>query len=181
MIHYISPYSTDKNIGGAINAAIGAINYGPEDWFVLTDHDMLWLLPDSKAQVERILGATDFKVLGCMTNRIRSREQLVSGMFIENDKIRDHIILAEKCRDIAGDRVKTTEGTVAAFMLCFRVSVWIAVAGFVENVLTFDTEFCREVRLMTDAKIGIMQGVYVWHSYRLMSKNPKNDIKHLTK
>lgn len=180
-IHYISPFRTDKNIGKGINDAIQNLRYAPDDWIVLTDHDTLWLLPDSKAQVERILATTNFDILGCMTNRIRSPEQLIGGKFIENDSIRDHIVLAEKCRENAGDYVKEAHNAVAAFMLCFRVSVWHKVGGFVENVLTFDSEFCRQARLICKAKVGIMCGVYIFHIYRLMQKNPKNFIKHLTK
>lgn len=183
-VHYIQPYSTEKNIGLAINEAIAQLYDVREQidcWIVLTDHDTLWLLPDSKAQVDRILHSTNFDILGCMTNRIRSPEQLINGRFIENDSIRDHIMLAEKCRENAGDYVKEAHNAVAAFMLCFRVSLWTRVGGFVENVLTFDSEFCREARVICQAKVGIMCGVYVWHSYRLDKKNPKSYIKHLEK
>jgi hypothetical protein len=180
-IHYIQPYRTDKNIGKAINETIQNLRYEPDDFIILTDHDTLWLLPDSKAQVERILMGTDYDILGCMTNRIRSPEQLINGRFIENDSIRDHIVLAEKCRENAGDYVKEAHNAVAAFCMCFRVSVWVRVSGFVENVLTFDSEFCREARVTCRAKVGIMCGVYVWHSYRLDKKNPKSYIKHLEK
>lgn len=184
-IHYIQPFRTDKNIGKAINDAIDQICAYPRDcdghWIVLTDHDMMWLLPDSKAQVERILMATDYDILGCMTNRLRLPDQLIGGKFIDNDKVRDHIVIAEKCREMWGDQVKTATGVVAAFMMAFRVDLWQRVDGFVENVLNFDTQFCWESQKICEAKIGIMTGVYVFHAYRLMSKNPKNDIKHLIK
>lgn len=180
-IHYIQPFRTDKNIGKAINEAIQNLRYDANDWIVLTDHDMMWLLPDSKAQVERILMGTDYDILGCMTNRLRLPDQLVGGKFIDNDKIRDHIAIAEKCREMWGDQVKTANTVVAAFMLCFRVSVWERVNGFVEDVLNFDTQFCWEAQKICSARIGIMSGVYVYHLYRSWSKNPKNDIAHLLK
>ena len=178
-IWYISPYSTEKNIGGCINKTIKQLNAAPDDWIVHCDMDILWLLPDSKAQVERILAVTDFDILSCMTNRLRSPEQLIGGKFIENDHIRDHIEIARKCRENAGDYVKRANSVVAAFMMCFRVSVWEQVSGFVEGVLNFDTQFCWEAQKICEAKIGIMSGVYVWHSYRLEHKNPKQFIDHL--
>lgn len=178
-VHYISPYRCDKNIGLAINEAIKAITFNADDWVILTDHDMLWLLPDSKAQVERILAETDFDVLGCMTNRIRSKEQLVGGVFNEDDRVREHIRIAEKCREVGGNSVKTANGCVAAFMMAFRASVWAYTGGFTENAINFDRLFCDQART-GGAKIGIMQGVYVWHSYRLMSSNPKQQTSHLT-
>ncbi len=178
-VHYISPFSCEKNIGKAINDAIQVLHIPSTDWLVLTDMDAMWLLPDSKAQVERILATTPYDVLGCMTNRIRSREQLVGGVFNEDDRIREHIKIAETCRANAGDMVKECySGVVAAFCMCFRASVWEKVGGFEEGTITFDSVFCRRAREL-GYKIGIMSGVYVWHSYRLMSSNPKNEIKRL--
>jgi hypothetical protein len=181
-IHYISPYSyPEKNIGGAINDAVRQLNASPDDWIVHMDMDAMWLLPDSKAQVERILSQTSYDVLGCMTNRVGSAEQLVGGYFNEDDRIRNHIDIARHCRTNAGDLVKRAQGVVAAFMMCFRMSAWQAVGGFVEDVLNFDTLFCWEVVRVCPGGVGIMQGVYVFHQYRLMSTNPRRDARHLMK
>lgn len=180
MVHYISPYSVDKNIGKAINDAVKALNCSADDWIVHCDQDMMWLLPDSKAQVEHILKETTYEVLGCMTNRVGSTEQCRSEIFSENDRIRDHIEIAIECRKNAGDIVVRANGVMAAFMLCFRVSAWTAVAGFNEGVLNFDTLFCWEVNKICTGGIGLMKGVYVFHSYRLWSQNARKDIKHLT-
>jgi hypothetical protein len=180
-IWYISPYSTEKNIGLALNEMIKQLNATPDDWIVHLDQDAMWLLPDSKAQVERILSVTDFDILGCMTNRLRSPEQLVGGRFNEDDRIREHIRIAQECRDNAGDMVVPARGVMAAFMLCFRVSVWEKVGGFVQDSINFDTQFNREAQLICEAKIGLMKGVYVFHGYRLWSKNPKQDCNHLIK
>jgi len=183
-VHYISPYRPDKNIGLAINEAVKALIPGTvyyDEWIVHIDQDAMWLLPDSKAQVERILTATPYDVLGCMTNRIRSREQLVGGVFNEDDRIREHIKIAEACRANAGDMVKECySGVVAAFCTCFRVSVWETVGGFEEGTITFDSVFCRRSREL-GYKIGIMSGVYIFHNYRLNQTNPKNYIQHLIK
>lgn len=178
-IFYISPYRTDKNIGKSINEAVKAIDFMGDDWFVLTDHDTLWLLPDSKAQVERILDGTDFDILGCMTNRIRSAEQLIGGRFNEDDRIGEHIKIAASCQATGGNKVVSARGVLGAFMLCFRVSVFMKSGGFHEGVLNFDSIFCREA-IHNGFKVGIMQGVYVWHSYRLGSINPKQHTSHLT-
>lgn len=175
-LHWISPYRSDKNIGAAINEAIMDVRYCPGDWICLTDHDVLFLLPDSKAQIERILlSETEFDVLGCMTNRIRSKEQLIQGFFNNDDCIRNHIQIADL---LQSDAVIPARGVMAAFMLCFRVSVWEKVGGFAEGVINFDTLFnsaCRNAGF----KIGLMKGVYVWHSYRIMSKVPLQDCTHL--
>ncbi len=177
-IHYIQPYSVEKNIGKAINDAVKAIQYESDDFICLTDHDCCFLLPDTKAQIERILHSTNYDVLGCMTNRIRSKEQLVGGYFNPDDRIREHVKIAELCRRAGRDMVVDARGVMAAFMLCFRVRAWEGVGGFAEGVVNFDTIFnqaCRSAGL----RIGLMRGVYVWHSYRIMSKVPLQDVTHL--
>lgn len=179
-VHYIQPYSTDKNIGKAINDVVKAIHYGPDDFICLTDHDVLFLLPDTKAQIERILQTTPYDILGCMTNRIRSKEQLVGGYFNPDDRIREHVKIAELCQSAGRDLVVDAKGVMAAFMLCFRVSAWEKVGGFAEGVVNFDTIFnqaCRSAGL----RIGLMRGVYIFHAYRIMSKVPLQDVMHLIK
>lgn len=177
-VHYISPYRADKNIGKAINDAVSAIDYNNYDFIVHLDHDCMFLLPDTKAQVERILQSTPYDVLSCMTNRIRSKEQLVGGYFNPDDHIRNHIEIAEQVRLSAGDLVIDAKGVMAAFMLCFRVSAWEKVGGFVEGPVNFDTVFCGTVRAV-GLRIGLMRGVYVFHAYRIMSKIPLQDVTHL--
>lgn len=177
-IHFIEPYRTDKNISKAINEAVKAINYSPDDWFCLTDMDMMWLLPDTKAHVEAILAETEYDILGCMTNRLRSPEQLVGGRFNEDDRIREHIRIAGECWKNAGPMVIDAKGVMAGFCLCFRVSTWVKVGGFVEDTLGFEWHFDFEARKM-GFKVGLMKGIYVFHGYRLWSKNPRQDCKHL--
>lgn len=176
--HYISPFRQDKNIGKAINESVINLTADLNDWVIHCDHDTLWLLPDSKYQVERILQTTPYDVLGCMTNRIRSKEQLVGGYFNPDDHIRGHIEIAELVRAAAGDLVVDARGVMAAFMLCFRVSAWEKVGGFVEGAVNFDSIFnqmCRSAGM----RIGLMKGVYVFHAYRIMSRIPLQDVTHL--
>lgn len=179
-IHYIQPYSVEKNIGAAINKAIESLNCNSEDWVVNIDHDVLFLLPDTKAQIERILAETTYDILGCMTNRIRVREQLYGGYFNENADIRAHMAVARECRANGGNLVlRSREGVVAGFLLCFKRSTWKAIGGFKEGTIDFDRVFCRTA-VCAGMTVGIMKGVYVFHMYRLWSTNPKNTISHLT-
>lgn len=178
-VHYISPFSIEKNIGKAINHTVKDLHYCQNDWIVHCDHDTLWLLPDSKVQVERILSETDYDVLGCMTNRLRSREQLYYGHFNDDDRIREHIRIATECREKFGEDIKTA-GIIAACMMAFKVSVWEQVGGFQEGILNFDAVFCHSARSL-GFKVGIMQGVYIFHSYRIWSNKPIMETKHLIK
>lgn len=172
--HYISPYSTDKNIGGAINKAIRQLNADTSDWICLTDHDVLWLLPDSKARLERILSTTEYDILGPVTNRLNMTYQLVPGMFDIRD-IKAHI---QKAKEIQSDNVQPYKEILAAFCLCFRVSTWRKMGGFAENSITFDSQFCIQAH-KSKLKLGLMTGLYLFHSYRMWSESPKVDIRHL--
>jgi GT2 family glycosyltransferase len=177
MIHYIQPYSREKNIGGAINSAIRQLNAHPSDWVVLTDHDVLWLLPDSKAQIENILLTTNFDVLGPVTNRLALNAQLHEGVFDVYD-IREHIKVAKERQQQCGNHVQQFDNFLAAFCLCFRVSTWQKLGGFTENDIQFDSIFCIKAQA-SGMKLGLMLGVYLYHLYRTGSDNPRTDYKHL--
>jgi GT2 family glycosyltransferase len=177
MVHYISAFSQQKNIGGAINAAISQLNSDPQDWIVNMDMDILWLRPDSRTQLETILSTTDYHLLGPLTNRLYQRHQLVKGAFDLTD-IRDHITIANCRHEIDYGQVVPTREILAAFCLCFRVETWQKIGGFRENSLQFDQQFNAVAdRLLM--KKGIMSGIYLYHLYRSWSPNPKEDINHL--
>lgn len=180
MTHFISPFSTDTppNIGKAINDAVKQLNAADEDWIIHCDSDTLWLLPDSKRHLIEILSETEFDVVGCMTNRIRNTEQLLDGVFQEHSDVRVHMVIASELWASNGGRVKPVKGAVAAFCLCFKIKTWKLLGGFVENSLSFDSIFsvrARKIKL----KVGVCEGIYIFHGYRLLSKNPYSDIKHL--
>lgn len=175
MIHYISPYSIDKNIGGAINRAVKQLNPAPDDWIVHMDHDAMFLLPDSKAHLEINLKETEFDILGPVTNRLGGISQVVRGMFDERDILK-HIQYAQQVSDLKRGIVVPTVRPLAAFCLCFRVSVWETLGGFMENNLRFDADFCKAA-FDHGYVAGTMAGIYVFHVYRL-GKDVK-DYSHL--
>lgn len=179
-IHYIQPYdkTSPPNIGGAINSAIKQLNADPNDFVVLLDHDVLFLRPDSKKQLEEILETTDYDILGPVTNRLSMVHQLVSGMFGATD-IKEHIKCANALHDANYGKVIPVNDILAAFCLCFRVSTWQKLGGFKENSLQFDSLFSCAARSLK-MKLGIMVGVYCFHLYRMWNEtNPTRDIKHL--
>lgn len=178
-VHYIQPYDKQSppNIGGAINSAIKQLNADPSYWIVLLDHDVLFLRPDSKKQLEEILETTDFDILGPVTNRLAMDYQLHPGAFDE-DSITAHVEIAnQRHKDYYG-QVNSYPYIAAAFCLCFRASVWNKLGGFHENTIQFDSIFCARA-LNAKMKLGLMVGIYVFHLYRWGSKTPKIDCSHL--
>lgn len=177
MIHYISPFRCDKNIGLAINHAIEQLHGAAFDWVVHLDQDAMFLRPDSKAQLEHILNNTDYDLLGPLTNRLFQRYQLVPKMFDVYD-IREHVKVADLHHTEYYGKVTRTPNILAAFCLCFRVQTWGKLGRFTENSLQFDSSFSTAAH-KAKLKVGIMPGIYVFHGYRLHSSNPKEDIRHL--
>lgn len=177
MIHYINAYDStaSKDIGGAINKAIIQLNADDDDWIVNNDADTLWLLPDSKVQLENILSDTTFDILGAITNRLGMQHQLVHDMFNETD-ILNHIEVAKTMQSLNRNIVVETDQVLAAFCLCFKVATWKKLGGFREKSIQFDIFFSHNA-VSLGMKLGIMAGVYLLHLYRLSTNH--TDITHL--
>lgn len=173
--NFISPYRTDKNIGKAINDNITQLSLNDDDWVIHCDQDVLWLLPDSKAQLIGILSDTTFDILGAITNRLGMQHQLVHDMFNETDILK-HIEVAKTMQSLNSNVVVETDQVLAAFCLCFRVGTWKKLGGFRENSIQFDIFFSHNA-VSLGMKLGIMAGVYLLHLYRLSTTH--TDITHL--
>lgn len=180
-IHYLIPYSTEKNIGKACNDAIEALKAEDDDWIVLRDGDTLYPTPEWGVQIEEALTkhGSRFDLIGAVTNRIGGEHQRVPGMF-DNWDIQDHVRKGVELQEKHwGEVVEINQG-VAGFFMAFRIRTWKQVR-FTENKnesRLFDTVFYKAVRAKK-MKVGIMPGLYILHLYRPLSDNPRNDIKHL--
>jgi len=178
-IHYSTPFSTEKNIGKAYNEFCELVPDG--DWIVLMDGDVLRLRPDWGHQIEEIIrrNKDNFKLISCVTNRLRADHQLYNNRFPEIADIDYHVKVANK---LAAQRYADVEATsyVAGLCLIFNKDTWKAVGGFRENSILFDKEFNTDIRAKFGGNpIGIAKGLYVFHLYRWGSKDPYNDTQHL--
>jgi len=170
MIAYLSPYRTDKNIGKALNDAIEA---APDGWICLTDQDVLFLRPDTKAQIEEIAMSGKNDLYGCVTNRLGVPQQVIRAMF-NSDSITEHIAAATEMHEKHYGECIPHTGPIAAMLMLFHKRTWEMVGGFREHTLFFDREFSMKIK-----RKGIMLGVYVLHLYRWGQKMPQFYTKHL--
>jgi GT2 family glycosyltransferase len=178
IIHYISPYSVTKDIGGEYNARISEL---PEDcWVCLLDHDAMFLHPDSKKQIYEIVSKGEYQVYGVVTNRLASKHQLYFGHFSENTNIADHFNIASDLHETYYGKVVRTKKDIAGLCMLFRKSTWLMVGGFKLNSISLDRDFCDDVK-SRGGRLGIMQGVYMFHLYRLGKEDPTRSISHLLK
>lgn len=171
-VFYSTPARSDKNIGLAYNEFMSTV---PDDaWVCLRDGDTMFTTPDWPKHIEDIIieNGNKFELIGCMTNRLRGKHQLVDGMF-EEESITKHL---EAAKDIRSNEVVSANG-IAGLCLIFRKSLWDKVK-FKENSIYFDTEFCNAVRNI-GGRIGVAKGLYLIHLYRWGQENPTNYVKHL--
>lgn len=176
MIPVCTPYSTDKNLGRAYNRMIQALtSFG---FVCVIDYDVMFLTPDAISLIEQYTkNFPDTGIFTCFTNRLHplSDGQLYARICSENDSIRHHIDLAEKQKkDMT---VSEINHPIGGFLMVIRTKVWQEIK-FNENkkCLGVDNDFSKRV-LDAGYKILRMNGLYVWHSYRLVGGY--RDKKHL--
>ncbi len=170
-IHYITPFSTDKNIGKEYNERISEL---PDDcYIVLRDGDTMFLRSDWGEQIAKIIEQNpEYSLITGVTNRIGLSDLLVKDMFDE-DSIQKHI---DKANELFSYDVKPCS-VAPGMLMIFHKSVWQKIK-FVENTLSFDGYFSQEVR-RNNIKIGKAIGLYILHLYRYGHQNPRTYLTHL--
>lgn len=180
-IWYSNPYSTEKNIGKALNEFCELVP--DNDWICLQDGDMMYLTPDWGVQIERVIQkyGNHFSLIGCVTNRLGRNIQTVQGVDYDNHDIKYHYQKAIDLREQHFAEVEdiTAKKYVAGLFMLFPKRLWNEIK-FKENTPSFDDEFSKEV-IRKGGKLGLMKGLYVYHWYRGFSKNPRIDNSHLKK
>lgn len=165
------PYRADKNLGKAYNDAFKSLPN--ESALCVRDYDTLWLLHDYNVQLDGYHKRYPNSVLTCYTNRISSLStaQLYTGNVSENTDFKTQIQIAERIRVTAGRNYSVTkiDQDISGMMLVIPRSVWLQ-HPFNEDKLCLgvDTEWNRRIRA-AGVTILRMDGVYIWHSYRLIN------------
>lgn len=179
-IHYIQPFAVDKNIGRAYNEACERIPSG--DWVCITDQDVMFLLPDTKAQIDAIVqrdikNGQPYHLYTCVTNRLGEGWQLHNNVRSDNPDVMYHMSVARTRRFNYGMDVVPYTHSVGGFFMLFSVNVWAALL-FEERSIYFDTIFTDKIRRL-GGKVGLMLGVYVFHLYRFGQPDPEHKSNHL--
>jgi hypothetical protein len=117
-----------------------------------------------------------------MTNRLGLKWQLVDGMYEEKD-IAVHKAKAKQLKKDFYDDVICNGLPVAGLFFMFKKSTWKRVKfreGDIigDDGIYFDWNFCERVKAL-GMPIRIMQGVYLFHLYR-MGKNIR-DVTHIVR
>jgi GT2 family glycosyltransferase len=177
MIHYTSPYSIEKDIGKAYNQAMKHLNQ--DDWMCFTDADLMFLTSDYGHQIQDIVNLyPDTGLFTCLTNRIGNREQQYNNFINEDPNILNHRRIALQLQREKRTQVIETKIVISGMLFLIKKSTWDKIYGAPEGkgLLTVDNHIAKRV-LQIGMKIRIMQGVYVFHFYRLDTN--KDNVSHL--
>lgn len=174
MIHYISPYATDGNIGRAINEACALVPDG--DWICLRDGDAMFTTPDWGRTIDYVVRTygNRYDLFGAVTNRIGWKHHQVPGMFDVMD-MRRHWEVGAMIQ-ANGPQVESTSELIAGFFMLFSKDTWERIR-FTEDrrrARLFDGYFSRQV-----GRRAVIKGLYLFHAYRPWSNSPRNDVRHL--
>lgn len=150
---------------------------GDDDWLCFMDRDICLLSPNTQAIIEEnILIHKDAGLLTCLTNRVGNLHQCYNRQISEVSDIKHHYRIAMQREDIHRNSVTFTTGPISGFLMCISKRVWKRLPELRQGLLGVDTDISRGVLAM-GKKIAIMQGVYVFHYYRL--HNGIHDKTHL--
>lgn len=176
-VWFRTPFSLEKNLGKAYNEEMALIPDGDAACFI--DGDVMFLQPNYGNVIQKYHEFYPNAVLTCWTNRIHqlSKGQLKND--IQSSDLRDHLHIPYQ--------VTTTtrlEGPVSGFLLVIPKHVW-HLHKFAKkntynpdqpNLLGVDNEWTNRIRA-AGVPLLRMDGVYVWHTYRLLSNG--KDKSHL--
>lgn len=180
-VHILKPYRNDKNLGLAYNEAMKMI---PDtDAACLCDIDTCFLTSDAGAILQEYVFRTfcngvPVGILTCFTNRVSplSKPQLRGRVINEDADMRMHLVYAEEQKRRLFETT-VIDRDISGFLMVISKNVWQQIP-FPETgkALGVDTHYGRMIRA-AGLQILRMDGLYVWHTYRLM--NGITDKKHL--
>jgi GT2 family glycosyltransferase len=165
VIHTMTPFAEDRNLGAAYNAEMARLPEG--HWALFVDHDaMLGLTRDWYRVVrEAIAFRPDAGSFVAVTNRIDAVWQRAQEVDPENHDIGYHtrIGLARLARRTLLDITETKGFGGVAFAL--SKAAWQAAGGFADGLLCVDHSIHFRLRA-AGRRIYLLENLYVYHRRR---------------
>lgn len=179
MVHVVTPYRLDKNLGKAYNDAFARCP--EEDWLCLMDWDTMFLCPTAIAELHRYAEVyPETGIFTCWTNRIHKGavQQLWPGYYDDRD-IGLHMEVASNWME--GDSLRVTElkKHISGFLMMISKKTWNEIK-FREDgkCLGVDNEYSDRI-LQAGKKILRMDSLYIFHLYRMGMLGGTKDKSHL--
>jgi len=174
MIHFITPFRLDKNLGRAYNEAVSLIPDG--DHVCLMDYDMCFFSPNSIPLIYDYVFIYPDAVLTCWQSRGHDiAAQTSKKSEFDLRLLADNAIQLEK---EFGGQLPVIEITkhLSGFCLVFPKSLWKEVP-FKEGIgcLGVDTNWMKDLQ-EKGKKVYLMERIFALHAYRLKDKQDKSHL-----
>lgn len=170
----MTPYSLERNLGAAYNAAMALVPEG--GWACFTDHDAMFTTREWYRQlVEAIEFRPEAGLFAAVTNRIGAKWQRAPEANRDNHDIKYH-------RDIGKKRlvehrslldVTDTKG-FGGVLMCLSKKAWQEAGGFADGLLCVDHSIHFRLR---DAgyRIYLLESIYLYHWRRAFGDELPDD------
>jgi len=184
IIQFVPYAKENEGLGAAYHNCM--LRLHQHEWGLLCDYDMMFLPSDYMRQLEEVIMANpEYDCFTVMTNRISKLRpqamQLAKVLPFDNHNIPEHYtealkIQRDKRLNVLGITNKCEEGipaTMGGVAILIKRTAWDIINSTTEPAplwtfkkhLTIDGKIHK--RLKTHGlKLGLMQGVYVYHRYR---------------
>jgi len=169
VVYYFTPYSIEKNLGEVYSNYMSLIP-NDDDWGCLLDADTMFLTPNFGHQIQDIINKYQNDNVGlftCYTNRIGNLEQCYRGQISEDSDIKNHKKIALEIQKSNYDKVKPLNHFISGHLMIIQKKVWKTLEFDKKGLLAIDNKISYRV-LRNGYKILLMEGVYIFHYYRLI-------------
>ena len=178
-----APVECEKNLGCAYNKFMDILP-NDDDWGCFLDHDAMFTTSDWYNQLTEIIECNDdVGIFGCRTNRIARAFHLVGNIDVYNQDISYHRKIGKHIqhnwyKDVfLLEKDLTHEYGFSGVCILIKKKVWKQIGGFEPNGFLAVDDDIRKKADKHKIKIGIMNGVYVYHWYR--ADNPYKTSKQI--
>ena len=179
MIHTYIPYCPKDqggyNLGWTYNTFMKLVD--EDDWVCFLDHDATFTTRNWYHQLEDIIKEhTDVGLFTAVTNRIGQPAQVIDIDDKDNHDIAYHRKIGKKLQKKYSSSVSpfnNPEVLLSGVVILISKKTWRLTGGFADGFLRVDRNM-HERCLDKNIKVGLMDGVYVYHWYR-----GDGDIAHI--
>jgi hypothetical protein len=177
MVLYCTPFSPEKNLRDAYDEYAQLVK--DDDWICFIDRDTMFLTADYANIIEEnIRLKPDTGLFTCMTNRVGNLSQCHNENVSE---IRDpvhHYKIAMDRAQLKRHKLVYTGNPISGLVMVIQKKTWDLIRKKLrDGLLGVDTDMSNAL-VALGKRVAIMQGLYVYHYYRLHTSI--HDKSHLS-
>ena len=173
IVRYFQPFDNLGNLGAAYNECQEGL--ADEDWICIMDQDVCVLDSRVKKWIARTIQANpNVQVFVPVTNRLSAYDQRVNNAFSVVNIVW-HKSVTVKRHNTFKYRVRKPTQTPAGMMVIMQAHL-LREFPFRNGLMYIDTDWFQRIE-KAGVSVGIMEGVYVFHYYRLTEG--KSSLDHL--